>query len=238
MASLSSSTNNTPPTMNVVSDLTTFTLEILKRMDEQDLKIKQQTEEITELKRQIFQLKQSNVQSLNGKSNRKTYLKESISEEMKTWAENLRTTQEKNASMKKPSPLNDKYEPLALYLAAEHGEMEKAKLLLSQGYDLNRDDQLHPKFGTTPLMEACFHGRDDMAKLYIEHNADLNTQSGFGWTALHYAGQNNKLGCVQLLLAAGCNKDLKNAKGKTALDRAKKQGKTGIENAIASAGGV
>ena len=49
---------------------------------------------------------------------------------------------------------------------------------------------------------------------------------------------NNKLGCVQLLLAAGCNKDLKNAKGKTALDRAKKQGKTDIENAIASAGGV
>ena len=44
MASLSSSTNNTPPTMNVVSDLTTFTLEILKRMDEQDLKIKQQTD--------------------------------------------------------------------------------------------------------------------------------------------------------------------------------------------------
>ena len=69
-------------------------------------------------------------------------------------------------------------------LLESDGDFEKAKLLLSQGYDLNRDDQLHPKFGTTPLMEACFHGRDDMAKLYIEHNADLNTQSGFGWNLI------------------------------------------------------
>ena len=82
---------------------------------------------------------------------------------MKTWAETYVLHIRKNA-YEKTIELNDKYEKLARYLAY-YGEMEKAKLLLSQGYDLNRDDQLHPKFGTTPLMEACFHGRDDMAKL-------------------------------------------------------------------------
>ena len=68
----------------------------------------------------------------------------------------------------------------------------------------------------------------DMVSLFIEHNADLNVQSGYGWTALHYAGQNNKPGVMALLLAAGANKDLRNSKGKTALDRAIKQEKADI----------
>ena len=78
-------------------------------------------------------------------------------------------------------------------------------------------------------MEACFHGNSDIVKLYIEHNADLNTQSGYGWTALHYAGQNIKPECVSLLLAAGANKELKNSKGKNAGERALENEKPGIK---------
>ena len=56
--------------MASLSDLT----EVIKRLDQQDKKIKQQADEITELKRQLWQLKQTNVQSLNGKSDRKNFV--------------------------------------------------------------------------------------------------------------------------------------------------------------------
>ena len=77
-------------------------------------------------------------------------------------------------------------------------------------------------------MEAAFHGNDDIVKLLIEHNAQLNIQSGYGWTALHYACQAKKEGCVALLVAAGCNREIKNNKGKTAHTRAVEQGKDAI----------
>ena len=78
-------------------------------------------------------------------------------------------------------------------------------------------------------MEACFHGNADIVRLYIEHNADLNTQSGFGWTALHYAGQNIKCDCCCLLLAAGADATLRNSKGKTTQERAAENQKQGID---------
>ena len=105
---------------------------------------------------------------------------------------------------------------LGLYEAAAENDMETARTLLAKGYCPNSEDELPSKFGTTPLMEGCFHGNADIVRMYIEHNADLNTQSGYGWTALHYAGQNIKHDCVALLLAAGANKELRNSKGKTA----------------------
>ena len=75
------------------------------------------------------------------------------------------------------------------------------------------------------LSFAGFHGNKKIVQLYIEHNAFLNTQSGYGWTALHYAGQANKIECASLLMAAGCNNMLTNSKGKTAQVRAASQGK-------------
>ena len=97
--------------------------------------------------------------------------------------------------------------------------------LLSEGKaDPNSECELHPKFGTTPIMEAAFHGHTETLKLFIEHNGDMNTASGFGWTALHYAGEANNAGCVEVLLAAGADASMKNAKGKTAKMRAVEAG--------------
>jgi len=104
---------------------------------------------------------------------------------------------------------------------------------LAAGYDPNHEDELHPKFGTTPLMEAAFHGRDAIVKRLIEHNANLNTRSGYGWTALHYAGQAKRTGAAALLVAAGADRSIKNNKGKTARDRAVAQGKTDIADLLA-----
>ena len=61
----------------------------------------------------------------------------------------------------------------------------------------------------------------------------LNTQSGYGWTALHYAGQAKQAGCVALLVAAGASRAIKNNKGKTAHDRAVAQQKLEIAELLA-----
>jgi ankyrin repeat protein len=61
----------------------------------------------------------------------------------------------------------------------------------------------------------------------------LCARSGYGWTALHYAGQAKQAGCVALLVAAGTNRALKNNKGKTAHDRAVSQEKVAIAELLA-----
>jgi ankyrin repeat protein len=66
-----------------------------------------------------------------------------------------------------------------------------------------------------------------------EGNAQLNTQSGFGWSALHYAGQAKQAGCIALLVAAGASRAIKNNKGKTAHDRAVAQEKLQIADLLA-----
>jgi hypothetical protein len=174
-----------------------------------------------QLKLHILALQTKDIQTLNGKSVRKEWIKQHPHHD--TWTSSLLSVQQSNFLSAPPRP--SKAQDLALYNAAEAGDWEEAKSLLEQGYSPNDSKELHPKFGTTPLMEACFHGHQTIVQLYIEHNALLNTQSGYGWTALHYAGQANKIGCAGLLMAAGCNNLLKNSKGKTPQVRAAAQGK-------------
>ena len=180
--------------------------------------------QIEDLRLQVLRLATRDVQTLNGKSERKSFLE--AHPEYSEWANGLLAVQEANARSAPPRPSGA--EPQRLYHATEADKLDVAIAAVDAGYSPNAEEELAPKFGTTPLMEACFHGRDDICRLLIEHNAWLNTQSGYGWTALHYAGQANNAGCVGLLLAAGANDKLCNAKGKTALVRAVKQEKLAI----------
>ena len=192
-------------------------------------KSNQQDRQIQQLTLELLQLRKSDVQTLRGKSKRKSWIKAHPT--IKEWAETLLNIQCSN-SLKCPTrPSNA--EPLKLYNAAENNEFDVAQEAVFMGYKCNDEEELHPKFGTTPLMEACFHGNAKIVKLYIEHNANLNVQSGYGWTALHYACQANKPKCAELLVAAGCNRNLKNSKGKTAHFRSVAQGKDEIATLIA-----
>ena len=47
------------------------------------------------------------------------------------------------------------------------------------------------------------------------HGADVNAQDENGWTALHYAVRDDHLDVVDLLLAAGADRSIKNDKGLT-----------------------
>ena len=195
-----------------------------------------QQAQIDQLKFQLLAHQTRDIQTLNGKSSRKDWLDKHPKHQ--GWSSVLLSLQQKNMISMPPRPScfgdwseND-LTNLALYNAAEQGSLNTAAAFLAEGYSPNHESELHPKFGTTPLMEACFHGHENIVRKYIEHNALLNIQSGYGWTALHYAGQANKLGCVELLIAAGANTELKNSKGKTARVRAVAQGKVEIAEAL------
>ena len=188
--------------------------EVLARFEAQDAKIAM-------LQLQLLAMQKRDIQTLNGKSSRRDWL--AAHPEHTEWAQSLAALQEANALAMLPRPADA--ERQVLYNAAEANQLDVVVSSIALGYNPNREEELHPKFGTTPLMEAAFHGHDDIVKLLIEQNAQLNTQSGFGWTALHYAGQNQQLGSIALLVAAGCNRGVKNNKGKTAQTRALGQGK-------------
>ena len=190
---------------------------LLARFEAQDAKIAM-------LQLQLLAMQKRDVQTLNGKSSRRDWL--AAHREHMEWAESLAAVQEANAIEMLPRPADA--ERQVLYNAAEANQLESVASAIALGYNPNREEELHPKFGTTPLMEAAFHGHDDIVKMLIEHNAQLNTQSGFGWTALHYAGQNQQLGSIALLVAAGCNRGVKNNKGKTARMRSLGQGKDAV----------
>ena len=181
--------------------------------------LRAQQRRIDSLTLQLLALSTRDIQTLSGASARKDWLK--AHPEHEAWAKGLLDVQEANALAAPPRPAGATRK--LLYDGAEQNKLDVVAKGLAQGYDPNHEHELHPKFGTTPLMEAAFHGRDDIVKLLIEHNAALNTQSGYGWTALHYAGQANKPGCAALLVAAGADREIKNSKGKTALARAQEQ---------------
>ena len=181
-------------------------------------------ERINGLALQVLSSSKSDIQTLCGASSRKDWIKKHP--EHKDWAASLLSVQQSNALSAPSRPNNAKNQ--VLYDAAEHDNLSAAEAAVSKGYSPNVEEELHPKFGTTPLMEAAFHGRNAIVKLLIENNAELNVQSGYGWTALHYAGQAKMEGCAALLVAAGADRAIKNNKGKTAYERAVEQDKKGI----------
>lgn len=81
-------------------------------------------------------------------------------------------------------------------------------------------------FGRTTLLNACiglgFSRSQTLAKVKsaIEGGEDLNFADRGGWTALHFAAQNDDAEICQLLLEAGAAVDLVDSFGNTPLWRA------------------
>ncbi|EGB11812.1 hypothetical protein AURANDRAFT_20283 [Aureococcus anophagefferens] len=68
-----------------------------------------------------------------------------------------------------------------LHLAAQHGHLELAELLLTHAATLD------PPHGWTPLSVAVFHDRKRLAKLLLDHGGDPNLANQFGHTAFDVA---------------------------------------------------
>ncbi|KWX14798.1 Protein 21.1 [Giardia duodenalis assemblage B] len=113
----------------------------------------------------------------------------------------------------------------ALMWVACNCHSELVKLLLE------KEGGVQDKDGETALMKAAGVGRLDCAKLLLEKEAGLQDRNG--WTALMHAVRWNRLECARFL--AEREKDMKTIRerfgcppGTTALDVAKKMGRTEI----------
>lgn len=87
-------------------------------------------------------------------------------------------------------------------------------------------------YGETPLLHIAAEKQPDLVNLFVETlptSAFINHKNNdFGETALHKAAEQGDLESVKILIQAGARKDIKNNKGLTALDLAKKDNKIAV----------
>jgi hypothetical protein len=85
--------------------------------------------------------------------------------------------------------------------------------------DLNLDPNAVNEFGKTPLMTAAQYDLLDSAKLLLERGAMVNARNSQealyfgGRTALHYAAQSGSLAMMELLVAHGADRTLRDVRG-------------------------
>ena len=82
--------------------------------------------------------------------------------------------------------LEDKFKMTALAYAAKQGQLEDAKILLTN------DANVNVVAGVSPLYFAVVGTHTEMVELLLANGADVNYRMG-GFTALHFAKQDNYL---------------------------------------------
>ena len=91
-----------------------------------------------------------------------------------------------------------------LWDAAKAGHVEKAKLWVAAGANINWCGSIAECQGTTPLFEATTFGRRAVVEILIDGGADVDLQrQHHGDTALYEAVLQNKPKIVQLLITRG-----------------------------------
>ncbi|UNQ73406.1 ankyrin repeat domain-containing protein [Infirmifilum sp. NZ] len=118
-----------------------------------------------------------------------------------------------------------------LHFAAGIGDLEKIRMLLERGADINARDNI----GWTPLHFAAIAGKLDVARLLIEKGADVNARGVFGDTPLHYAAMNGHLDVVKLLVDSGADVDARDEYGRTPWDLARERGHVEVVRLLESA---
>ena len=126
----------------------------------------------------------------------------------------------------KPLPDDAEANWLAIYKAVASGDLKRIIAWLDAGGDV--DSTVHYKIntGTTMLMQASSDGLVELVELLLQRKANVNMQDSAGKTALMDAlislgrGGQGKFAIVRLLLNAGTDVQLRNARGWTALETA------------------
>ena len=102
-----------------------------------------------------------------------------------------------------------------LMIAALKGYLDKARLLIDKGADVN-------KTGWTPLHYAATKGDPAMIDLLLESHAYIDAESPNGSTPLMMAAMYGTTSAVKLLLESGADPSLRNEQGLTAIDFAQR----------------
>lgn len=122
--------------------------------------------------------------------------------------------------------------------ATTRGEIDKVRLLVSEGADVNAKD----KFSQTALMYASRVGNIDLVHLLVESGADLNTAAKYNLSALMLAVINGHAEVVRILIESGADLTIRGGKGaigfydKTALVLAKERRQELVINLLQDAG--
>jgi len=107
----------------------------------------------------------------------------------------------------------------ALMYAAETGQMEVVKYLVSNGADVNARSKGIGR--GTALIYAASSNRLVVMEYLIERGAEVNAMTQARETALFWAAANGHTEAIKILLKNGADAGLKNQNGETALDVAK-----------------
>jgi uncharacterized protein len=103
---------------------------------------------------------------------------------------------------------------IPLVQAAQRGDTQTVKALLSHGADPNQKDAS----GLTALILSVRAGAAPAVDMLLRHGADPNLRAGVnGWTPLMHAVHRNQLGAARALLDAGAQVDNRGRSAETAL---------------------
>jgi hypothetical protein len=102
-----------------------------------------------------------------------------------------------------------------LFDAAQRGNGEKVKLLLTKGADINYKDKI--VLGHTPMTIAAAFGHTEIVKLLLDHGAPVDQQNEDGVTTLQCAASTAKSEMVKLLLDRGADVNHRDKSGRTPL---------------------
>ncbi len=88
------------------------------------------------------------------------------------------------------------YNGTPLCLAAEKGEVDIARFLITKGADVNATDSRE----WTPLHKAADGNKLEVAQLLLNNGTNVNAKNNKGWTPLHIAAKKGSLDIVKLLV--------------------------------------
>lgn len=106
-----------------------------------------------------------------------------------------------------------------LRIAAMTGNLEKSKLAVKEGANVNTKDTS----GRTPLMSAASKGNKELVEFLVENNADINEKDNLGYNAFLHA-------------VKGGDPNIENKKGKNALNAINKRMRKEIVDLLLKAG--
>jgi ankyrin repeat protein len=138
-----------------------------------------------------------------------------------------------NALMTGRNETGETVHSTVLHVAAGHGRLEAARLLLDGGADPSLADSTAV---TTPLMAAAVRGHLEVLRLLLERGAAVDTVRlvGEGGAAFHLACYSNHPECAEALVRAGCDVGIKTTDGQTGRDLAEAQGHTVVVERLAA----
>lgn len=126
-------------------------------------------------------------------------------------------------------------------LPARSNPSEKSHVSLYDSSDDEEGPRLTFKLGSSrqrrylakDLLTAAQNGNcKDLRKILASKKLNVNLQDAFGWTPLHCAAYEGHVSCVSVLLKYGAAKDLKDNKGRTALDLSRRRKKYRVYHLI------